>query len=855
MNTKQTSNVSVLDKQRPVKAAPSHRRILQNVVSDIYLQQAFPEIRNQLWNPPPIVASSGGGGQVPKPKPKGSKPLPDPPRSKDNVENMVIYALLVGINDYETPVGKLHGCINDVDAVAQYLRDVYGDGNPVMEANANSDSNSNGNGGGFFGPVMDFFTGGNNASSLPDTELNGKVRILMLKDQQATRENIIWAFENHLSKATGRDSVWFHFSGHGAQQFTADEFFEFRKKRDANGQILNDVPDDPPINPSGKDQCLVCYTPSDTDDNREQNHKNRYLTDKELAKLIKKIEATGRSSEGQKPHIVMSIDACNSGSISRHPDFIPRLHQDPDLLLSRDEAVLIPGKVKNLADYYGDYTRDNLLIPDSLHVALSGSQSNQLSWDGSNGGIFTTSLIRILRDSLNREISLNYNELFLRTRSHAQKMQAERGIENPQNPQFQTLGGFNPYVAFLEGWQTGAPGRYPLTHQSRNDQSRWLINCGAVHGIPSIPRDEEDFPKVQVRIFEVGGNQDEFYPAFIHKVAAQKSLLSFDWGADENGVPFDVDQELSPDKSYEGEVVSLPGSPFYIHVEGPHKGELLGSAERDRLEALNIFLTDTPESEGQEAPLAHILVDEDKKIQVHNLRADQHITTLDPGLAFEEIRDKILQEGMEKLATAERFIELENPHSRIGDMFDIKLIQVDNQQEQILSLEDISEGQGSYRRIVIHANEEEHGQRDEFGELDHFLLSCTLRVEMDRVPQTLHFYSFRITPAATIAFYSTEEENVFWEKGNEDRKIAKNLREGEFVNVSLSTNQEDFHDTFWFKVIATTEELDFQSLIQTGLVDGRDTTVGPRNQISNDWATVTFEIHFTKAPPEEPENA
>ena len=36
-----------------------------------------------------------------------------------------VYALLVGINDYSLDVGKLNGCLNDVDHFHAYLTDNF----------------------------------------------------------------------------------------------------------------------------------------------------------------------------------------------------------------------------------------------------------------------------------------------------------------------------------------------------------------------------------------------------------------------------------------------------------------------------------------------------------------------------------------------------------------------------------------------------------------------------------------------------------------------------------------------------------------------------------------------------------
>lgn len=845
MHTQQTPDALVLDKlDHPQKGKNSLIPESDNF-SEIYQQHVVPSIYNQVWIPPEIVAQSSGSEGPSKPKKPGSKPLPDPPRSHENVENMLIYALLVGINEYQTPVAPLNGCIKDVDAVAEYLRELYGDGSPTMIAPPDSGSN----GGGFFAPIMDFFTGEDNEGDFPAMEENGKLRLLILKDEQATRANIIKGFEEHLAKATSRDTVWFHFSGHGAQQFTADEFFEPRKRRSATGEILADAPDDPPLNPSGKDQCLVCFTPGDTDENRGVNHQKRFLADKELAKLIKGIESTGRSSEGTKPHVLVSVDACNSGSISRDPvpGFTPRLH-DPEPLLARSEAIFIPGKIKKLEDYYGNYTPDNLRIPDSLHLALSASQSNQLSWDGSNGGIFTSSLIHVLKEAREKGKHLDYNEVFLRTRSHAKQLQDDREIQNPQNPQFQSYGGFDPYVAFLEGWRQGTPGRYKLFHKKGN----WYIRCGAIHGIPSHSDTSEDSlsQKVKVKIFPVEGDQDTHVSAFIDKVAAQYSLLSI-----HKEEEVELNELLPIDQRWEGEVSHLPGSPVYILVTGAPDlvDTFLNSTERGRLKNKNIILTD--ESEGHESPEARISLEEDFSIHIHNLRVDKRIAFLSPGnrSQFITIRDDLMNKGLENIANAKRFIELGNPDSKIGKMFDARLILKNNRpsSETILSVSDIPEGQGTFRRVVVHANQEDHEiTSGDFNEIIQHQLSCNLQIHMDRIPQTLHFYSYFILPNAKIGFYSEEEESVFFEKDKEDRTFTKNLREGSEI-AQLTLNPDDVQDTFWLKVIATTEELDFQLLTQQGIQSQRDFTIGQPHKISNDWATVTFEIQFTKTPPSE----
>ncbi|MEZ6057047.1 MAG: caspase family protein [Planctomycetaceae bacterium] len=90
-----------------------------------------------------------------------------------------VYALLVGINEYPSHVGRLSGCINDVEHVHEYLR-------------------------GRFAPSKLFV----------ETLLNG----------DATRQGMIDQFRHHLSRAGADDVVLFHYSGHGARWKSAQEF-------------------------------------------------------------------------------------------------------------------------------------------------------------------------------------------------------------------------------------------------------------------------------------------------------------------------------------------------------------------------------------------------------------------------------------------------------------------------------------------------------------------------------------------------------------------------------------------------------------------------------------------------------
>ena len=51
-----------------------------------------------------------------------------------------IYALLVGINDYPDNVGKLRGCVNDVDRVDDYLKTTFRANDPRIEILKDADA-------------------------------------------------------------------------------------------------------------------------------------------------------------------------------------------------------------------------------------------------------------------------------------------------------------------------------------------------------------------------------------------------------------------------------------------------------------------------------------------------------------------------------------------------------------------------------------------------------------------------------------------------------------------------------------------------------------------------------------------
>jgi hypothetical protein len=303
-----------------------------------------------------------------------------------------LYALLVGINDYRD-VPKLAGCLNDVDHVHAHLR-------------ATCDQSA--------------------------------LAVEVLKDDDATRDNIVRQFRAHLGKARDGDVALFQFCGHGARWASAKEFREFY--------------------PDGKDEGLVCV------DSRRPGGFD--LADKELAVLIGEVAR-------HRPHVAVLLDCCHSGSGTRSADAFgglrPRLtHEVPT---ERPLDSYLDG-------YYTTLLRKQapLSIPAASHLLLAACERTQLAQESpqDKSGVFTSTLLEVLEASGG---TLSYADLFVRCRAAVRR----RALD--QNPQFEAFGDFNAHSGFLGRSVTAIGRRYSAYFE----RGGWKVECGAVHGVPSDP--------------------------------------------------------------------------------------------------------------------------------------------------------------------------------------------------------------------------------------------------------------------------------------------------------------------------------------------------------------------------------
>lgn len=690
--------------------------------------------------------------ETPPPPPR---PFPEPARLPGNAANTRIFALLAGIDDYPAPIPKLRGCLRDVEQVERYLRSKYGNPEETPEVKT---------------------LGGENALV---TETDGRLHLCKLTDRQATYHNIIRAFREHLGRATGRDTIWFHFSGHGAEQFTAEEFF---KNTDAAGRVAS-------LAPSGKDQALVCYSDANTGG-------PLYLADKELAVLLHEL-ASGRSLEGQKPHIVVSLDCCHSGSGTRdanEPAGMKNRHYDPSPGKARGEAFLEPGGIRTLDSYIGGYyaRQSRLEVPVAPHVLLSACESVQLAGDLPEGGVFTTSLIKALEDAGAGGRNLHYASLFTKTRARA------RRIRNKQNPQFETIGGFDPYTCFLEGWPLGRPGAYEVFRKG-ND---WFVRCGAIHGLPLRGQEATKIRILDANTGELACN------GYVDKAGAQHSKLRL----------LEEDR-LAPDGAYVAEIFFLPALPEFVMLHGDEEGAGALRAAWD--DALNIKIASGDEEEEQ--PTLEVEATAGGGFVIRDAASGSRFIDLPPATGDMARRVEAVRGHLESIARWKRMIALDNPASRIRNLFEFELAVANRQSFPDMEFHKANE-------VVLPVAEDML--------FDNNKLAFKFRVSLKEAEQDLYFYLFDLSPRCGVTFLNDEETAM---RASElQAGAAADLRQAFF---GWGPDPDEQSVTRWFKLLATTEEMDYHQLTQPELAPERavEFDFNPA-AISNDWCAVTVKV-------------
>jgi Caspase domain len=326
---------------------------------------------------------------------------PVPPTSRR------VFALLVGIDAYLPPISPLWGCRNDVAAVEQYLQARVGTG----------------------------------------------LELRTLYDSDATRDALVAAFREHLSRAGRGDVALFVYAGHGSEEPAPAEVAQ--------------------LEPTGRIQTLLLH-----DCGRRVDGKlRRAFADKELAVLLAEVVERG-------PHVAVVLDCCHSGGGTRDP-FVGIRGWVPDPMEARDEhardLLLELGAARPPSEFIPG-ALDRWVAPNAPHVALAACRSyetaKELRVGDDTRGAFSVALVEALAALGTRT---TYRTLLTTVRSRVERTAFE------QRPQLEPVenGGLGDAL-FLDGSVTPVASTFTMS-QSRDG---WEVDGGLVHGLRPPVGDE-----------------------------------------------------------------------------------------------------------------------------------------------------------------------------------------------------------------------------------------------------------------------------------------------------------------------------------------------------------------------------
>ncbi|MEE9374261.1 MAG: caspase family protein [Saprospiraceae bacterium] len=655
-----------------------------------------------------------------------------------------LFALIVGINDYQHPYKKLKGCVKDANNIKEYIN-----------------------------------------TSLKD-QFSLKVESLI--DKNATYINVMERFEKHLSKAGPDDVVWFHFSGHGSQAWSAPEFH------------ISDA--------SKKDQTMLCYA--------SLPNESYNLADKELAVLIYKVAnfyPNGNKKENP-PHILISLDCCHSGSGTR----VLRSSSYNGIRSANTVA-----RERVLSSYAnGYYTAINLAIPFAPHINISACRRHEIAGDSTNGGAFSTGLVKALKASKN---DITYADLYLRTRAEVRK------IRRFQNPKFSFLAEMNPYTYFLSQKKSKHAAEYEVYFQG----GRWYIKYGIIHGLIKAPH-----KKINVELLTANKKKKKIGAAQIIDIGTLRSTLEMD-------LKFSIKSMFSTlfgaTRIYIGAIRSLPVKKEFVLISGNDN-------------EVNQYINNWSSFENIE------LTQTENGIKNIELKVEGEIKTLK-----NDVGDKVFaSQDQDEIATAilqmtrwHRFLELDNtdPLSIIAEGLSFELF-LHNPTR--ISVEHFGNTQ------VVNASFKQHKNEK---------LGISPKIFIKDGSRNYFFYLFYMDKDYSITCH--EEETIF--RGDFDgdgvtdmdektgTKITDHLKADDYNKAEVTFTHLDFQNEkgleldLWkdvkgiapaerertsisyLKLIVTSQELDYFQFIQGGIGTKRsDSNPKDSAKLPDDWATFKIEL-------------
>lgn len=314
--------------------------------------------------------------------------------TKNNTPRKKLLALLVGIDTYHPAskgVPNLKGSVNDVEAFERLIRKHY-------------------------------------------IHLNPQIR--KLTNSEATRENIVSGFRNHLCSQTDENTVvFFVFSGHGSYQATAKIFEQY------NASVK-------------REETIVCY------DSRIPEGWD--LAHIELAILLEEISQKGAQ-------IIVLLDCC---------------HASKGTNLSQISTNWTTNRPLDsyLDSYYHKQLMETgqVIIPKSSRILLAACQYDQqareMHRDGKTQGLFSYTLISTLESHLSKGFDISYSQLFEEIKVRLRKEAID------QTPIFNADEFFNYDASFLDN-KHFTKNEYTKRFLVYYYKNSWQVNVGAAYGL------------------------------------------------------------------------------------------------------------------------------------------------------------------------------------------------------------------------------------------------------------------------------------------------------------------------------------------------------------------------------------
>ncbi len=338
-----------------------------------------------------------------------------------------------------------------------------------------------------------------------------RLRIRTLTDSAATRAAVVAAFQAHLGQAALHDTALFWYAGHGSQQTSAAPI---------------------EIEPTGLDQTLVLI------DSRQAGSAD--LADKELGALVAKVSAGGA-------HVVVGLDCCHSGSGTRELEPDVRARRAPADLRPPDLRPVLDGLTAT-PDSSGAQSGWHLAAP-GRHILLAACRSDQTAKETSVDGVTRGVLSAAVEEALRAATSpLRYRDL------HRRATATVRHLVRDQSPQLEVTDDSDAERDVLSGALTPRPSHYLLSWE---DQAGWLIDAGAVHGIPAPS------PAGTTRLLVYSLDADAATLALRDHALAEATVTMVE--PDRSRV--EVTEDLGRQAVYRAVVVSFPQPPLAVAID------------------------------------------------------------------------------------------------------------------------------------------------------------------------------------------------------------------------------------------------------------------------------------------------